>query len=158
MVETLTYEECVEFCPDLKQAKCVRVYDGDTIYLGTVLPAPYGPTKFACRLLGVDTPELRTRDDKEKALAKEARDIVKAMVLNKTVEARVSGKDKYGRLLVRISTESCPDLSQYLIDEKVAVFYTGGKKRKVDWEALMKEHIRIKSERLVIQDDAAQRS
>ena len=139
-MEKLSYEECTVFVPKIETAKCVKVYDGDTFYIGTIMPLPYGATRFCCRLLGVDTPELRSRDDAEKALAREARDIVKSEILHKVVSIRVSGHDKYGRLLVRIQTENGSDLSQRLIDDKVAVSYDGGKKTKVDWQHMLEEH------------------
>tara|TARA_B100001778_G_scaffold191450_1_gene157819 strand:+ start:935 stop:1423 length:489 start_codon:yes stop_codon:yes gene_type:complete len=152
-MESLSYEECVAFVPKLDVAKCVKVYDGDTFHLGTILPEPYGATRFSCRLLGVDTPELRTRDDAEKALAREARDIVKSLILHKMVNVRVSGMDKYGRLLVRITipatetTPYCADLSQHLINERVAIHYDGGRKPKVNWTELLNSHTALKSTR-----------
>lgn len=139
-MDKLSYEECSVFVPKIEMARCVKVYDGDTFHIGTIMPPPYGATRFCCRLLGVDTPELRSRDNAEKALAREARDIVKSEILHKVVSIRVSGHDKYGRLLVRIHTENVADLSQKLIDEKVAVSYDGGKKAKVDWKQMLEQH------------------
>ena len=147
-MQSLSYEECKVFMPIMTEAKCVKVYDGDTFHLGVVLPPPYGATRFAIRLLGVDTPELRTRDIAEKALAREARDIVKKMILNKIVTVNVSKYDKYGRILARITTPSGEDLSQHLIEEKVAVYYDGGKKSKLSWDDLLKEHTELRSSRV----------
>ena len=147
-MQSLSYEECKVFMPIMTEAKCVKVYDGDTFHLGVVLPPPYGATRFAIRLLGVDTPELRTRDIAEKALAREARDIVKKMILNKIVTVNVSKYDKYGRILARITTPSGEDLSQHLIEEKVAVYYDGGKKSKLSWDDLLKEHTDLRSSRV----------
>ena len=147
-MQSLSYEECKIFMPIMTEAKCVKVYDGDTFHLGVVLPPPYGATRFAIRLLGVDTPELRTRDSAEKALGREARDIVKKLILNKIVTVNVSQYDKYGRILARITTPDGVDLSQHLIEEKVAVYYDGGKKNKVSWENLLKEHTELKSSRI----------
>ena len=138
----------------MEEAKCVRVYDGDTIYLGTLLPYPYGPTRFCCRLLGVDTPELRSTDPAEKTLAREAREIVKSLILHKIVKVRVSGQDKYGRLLVRIATGDCEDLSARLIDEKVAVHYDGGSRKRSGWDDLLREHTQLKSSRITRDDTA----
>jgi endonuclease YncB( thermonuclease family) len=147
-MQSLSYEECKVFMPVMTEAKCVRVYDGDTFHLGVVLPPPYGATRFCIRLLGVDTPELRSRDSAEKALAREARDIVKKVILNKIVTVNVSQYDKYGRILARITTPSGEDLSQHLIAEKVAVYYDGGKKTRVNWENLLKEHTELRSSRV----------
>jgi len=146
-MEAISYDECRVFRPVMEEAKCVRVYDGDTIHLGTLLPHPYGPTRFCCRLLGVDTPELRSTDRAEKTLAREAREIVKSIILHKVVRVRVSGHDKYGRLLVRISTDDCEDLSRHLIEEKVAVSYDGGARKRSGWDDLLRQHIQLKSSR-----------
>lgn len=139
-MDKLSYEECTVFVPKIETAKCVKVYDGDTFHIGTIIPPPYGATRFCCRLLGVDTPELRSKDNAEKALAREARDIVRSEILHKVVSIRISGHDKYGRLLARIKTEDGSDLSQKLIDDKVAVKYDGGRKKKVDWKHMLEEH------------------
>ena len=144
-MDKLSFDECVTFLPKIDHAKCVKVYDGDTFYVGTILPPPYGATRFCCRLLGVLTPELRSRDEQEKALAREARDIVKATILHKVVNIKISGHDKYGRLLVRVSTGDCDDLSQHLVNNRVAVSYDGGKKERIDWRERMREHAQYRS-------------
>lgn len=147
-MEALSYEECKVFMPTMEHAKCVKVYDGDTLHLGIFLPPPYGATRFAARLLGVDTPELRSGNTAEKSLAREARDIVKEKILNKIVAVKASQYDKYGRLLVRITTPDGEDLSALLIRERVAVYYDGGKKQKVNWEGLLKEHTELRATRV----------
>ena len=128
----LTYSSCSEFIPNFNRAKCIRCYDGDTITLGTVLPG-YGNRRFSCRLLGVHTPELRALDPSEKQLACIARDVVRGLLLHRLVGVTISGIDKYGRLLVRVSTESHENISDYIIEQGLAVDYAGGKKQPVDW-------------------------
>ncbi len=152
-MEDILFEECKIFIPLMDRAKCVKVHDGDTLHLATILPHPYGATRFCARLLGVDTPELRSSDSAEKALAREARDIVKNRVLNKVVSVKTSQYDKFGRLLVRITTPNGEDLASLLVQEKVAVQYDGGRKQTVNWNNLLKEHTELKSRsNKVIQD------
>lgn len=139
-MESLSYEECKPFLPIMDTAKCVRVYDGDTLHLGIVLPAPYGATRFICRLLGVDTPELRSQNLAEKALARLAREELKNLTLHKIVRVRVAGIDKYGRLLVRVGIDDIEDLSTHLIQKKLAVYYDGGRKSSVSWENMLSKH------------------
>jgi endonuclease YncB( thermonuclease family) len=101
----LTYATCKPYLPSFNFAKCVRVYDGDTFHLATFLPSDTckaEPVRFSCRLNGVDTPELRTKDTDEKAAAVVARDLVKELILGKVVDVEVQGWDKYGRLLVAV--------------------------------------------------------
>ena len=119
------------------------------------MPEPYGATRFSCRLLGIDCPELRTKDQNEKSLAREARDVVKQAILNKIVTVKLGSKDKYGRLLVRVSSDTIDDLSEMLIQMKLAVPYDGGKKNDVDWSALMAEHVEYMSKQSTTQDDTA---
>ena len=146
-MQSLCYDECKIFMPEMTEAKCIKVYDGDTFHLGTILPEPYSATRFCVRLLGVDTPELRSKNAAEKSLAREARDIVKNLILNKIVHVQLSGYDKYGRLLARIRVPDGRDLSQCLIDEKVAIYYDGGKKKKTNWENMLKLHTELRNDR-----------
>ena len=57
---------------EVKKAKVVSVYDGDTIRV--VFPILNKLYKWNCRITGVDTPELRTRDELEKKYGYEVRD------------------------------------------------------------------------------------
>ena len=99
----------------------------------------YGAIRFTCRLIGVDTPELRAKSRSEKMLAKIAREEVKSIALNRVVNVTINGLDKYGRLLLRVRTPEVDDISQHLITNGLAVPYDGGRKRKVDWDSLLKE-------------------
>jgi micrococcal nuclease len=81
------------------EAKCVDVYDGDTI---TVVMKPKIDTKyskFKIRLLGIDTPEIRTRDIEEKQLGYIARDFLQQKILNKIVTIKCGEFGNFGRLL-----------------------------------------------------------
>ena len=85
-------------------AKCVKCYDADTIHVVILLHGTY--TRFRCRLKGIDTAELRSKNKEEKAHAKQARDYLKTLILNKLVTIRCYDFDKYGRLLVDVFCES----------------------------------------------------
>lgn len=137
-LDGITYAECKPFLPSFRKAKCVRVYDGEILYLGCYLEG-YGATRFTCRLVGIDTPELRAKSKAEKMLAKISREEVKAVTLNKVVSVTTNGLDKYGRLLVRIRTSAVDDVSRHLITQGLAVAYDGGRKRVVDWESMLKD-------------------
>lgn len=92
--------------PKFRFAPCVRarilsVYDGDT-----VTAAFQHDTKlqrFRVRLVGIDAPELRTKDEQERAQAVVCRDTLRAWVLHRIVFLLIEqGEDKYGRVLARI--------------------------------------------------------
>tara|TARA_Y100000389_G_C17471074_1_gene530979 strand:+ start:9188 stop:9622 length:435 start_codon:yes stop_codon:yes gene_type:complete len=113
-----------------KEAKIVSVYDGDSCKV--VFPLQEKLYKWTCRLAGIDTPELRTRNKLEKAHGLLVRDKLREKILNKVVTLKCFEFDKYGRLLISIY---CDDdklsVNQWLIDNDYALKYDGGTKK--DW-------------------------
>ena len=119
-------------------AKIVHIYDGDTMH---VVFKEFGSFyRWTCRIVGVDTPELRTRNEHEKALGYKVRDILREKLLDKIVKIKCEKFDKYGRLLIDVYI---PDemkseeikiemLSEWLIDNKYAYEYDGGTKQNWD--------------------------
>jgi endonuclease YncB( thermonuclease family) len=106
-------------------AKCVSVYDGDTVtvkflYRGECL-------KYKVRLMGIDTPELRTKNAQEKELSQKIREHVAIMILNKIIKLKCYDFDKYGRILADIYvSDIC--VNEYLLSRKFAVRYDGDTK------------------------------
>ena len=89
--------------------------------------------KFSVRVLGVDCPELRTKNAREKQVAIEAKTFVQDRILNRIVHLTDIGQDKYGRVLARVSCNG-EDLATQLIDAHLAVPYDGGTKTVIeDW-------------------------
>ena len=119
--------------PYVYRAKVLSVYDGDTITVSLDLGLSI-EVKAKCRLLGIDTPEIRTKSAAEKEAAYTARDRVRDLVLGKTVILHsVAKPDKYGRLLVKVWAEDGSCVNQVLIDEGLAREYDGGK--KISWSS-----------------------
>ena len=112
-----------------KKMKCkvVSVYDGDTMRV--VFPLNKKMYKWNCRLLGIDTPELRTKNKHEKELAIIAKENLIKLVLNNVIEIHCSGWDKYGRLLVTPITKKEGNICNWMIKNKYAREYNGGTKR-----------------------------
>ena len=118
------------------EAKVLKVVDGDTI--DALIDLGFDMHKsIRVRLVGINTPECRTRDLKEKALGLAAKDRVKAILKENpkfTLESTKLGK--FGRVLGNIyitildGTESLTQicLNDQLIKEKHAVAYFGGKR------------------------------
>ena len=109
--------------------KCVDVYDGDTI---TVVFKPYPNVpiyKYSIRLLGIDTPEIRTKNLDEKKKGIEVRDILREKILGKIITIKCGKFDKYGRLLANIFDEGGQHINKWLVDNKYAYEYFGGTKR-----------------------------
>lgn len=140
MCERITYEGCKPFLPTFTEARCVRVHDGDTIHIGTIMPPPHDATRFCCRILGIDTPELRSRNAEERELARHARDVLRSMIHLKMIGVSASAFDKYGRLLVRITTPSGDDVASTLVKMHLAVPYDGGKRDHTLWIGLLAKY------------------
>jgi len=109
------------------KAKCVKCYDGDTVHL--VFIHNQKPWKWSCRLAGIDTPEMRTKNPEEKKEAIEAKVFLANHILDKIVNVKVHHPDKYGRLLVTIKNDQDHNINQLMIDNGHAREYHGGKKQ-----------------------------
>lgn len=128
--------------------KVVYCYDGDTVHI--VLPLHNTMTRFICRLNGIDTPEIATKDSKEKEAGIKSRNYLFSLVTNKKIENEISKKDigelcgesnklvwvhcfdfdKYGRLLVDIyhNPNDNKSINTYMLENKYATPYDGGTK------------------------------
>ena len=131
---------------EVRLAKCVHVYDGDTVQV--VFPLQGILYRWSCRLSGVDTPELRTRNKNEKKYGYKVRDALREKILNKMIELHCGEFDKYGRLLGKIylktdeqqggsNKDSDLSINQWLIDNEYAFAYDGGTKK--NWETYLLE-------------------
>ena len=138
------------------QGKVVACYDGDTFH--AVLETAFGLWKFACRMAGYDTPEMKppkTKPDRdiEKARAVRAKQALLSHIIegveiptssaptlsNAELDARVTKNrrvisitckefDKYGRLLVDIEKEDVGNVGAWMVREGFGYAYDGGTK------------------------------
>ena len=115
---------------EYKVASVVRVVDGDTV--DVILDLGFGLSKKErVRVAGVDTPEKRTRNDKEKMLGYDATAFAEEWFGGGDIIVRTEKDGKYGRMLGWFHKgEEC--FNHRLIDEGFAWSYTGG--TKVDAE------------------------
>jgi len=106
------------------KCKITSVYDGDTV-TGDIDLGFYTfihDQKF--RLLGINTPEIRTKNLDEKKKGYLAKEEVERLILNKTVRIVSHGKGKYGRWLVEIFVDDMEiSVNQHLINEGFAKEY-----------------------------------
>jgi len=107
-------------------------YDGDTCKVTIAgLPEVFGD-HISIRLKGIDTPEIRGKCAKEKALARIARDMVRTRLEQaQQIDVKNAERGKYFRLVARLEADGV-DLSALLMEKGLAVPYDGGKKVK-DW-------------------------
>ena len=127
--DNLNPKDLPSFVPPLKTGKVIKVYDGDTITIASNVPGLYNSPiyKFSVRLNGIDTPEMRTKDEDEKEIATLARDALSEKIMGKEIRLENIKTEKYGRVLCDIYLDKI-HLNQWLIDEKYALPYDGGTK------------------------------
>jgi len=127
-LENISYKDTTIFIPQIKFAKVVKVYDGDTITVAAKLPFDESPIyRFSVRLRSIDSPEIKGQTKKECELAIEARDALHNLIFGKVIELRHNGKEKYGRLLADLYYKDI-HINKWMVDNGYAVSYYGGKK------------------------------
>jgi micrococcal nuclease len=125
----------------------VSVIDGDTVDVDIDLGFDVILRKQRVRLLGVDTPESRTRDLNEKKFGYLAKAVVEKFCpvgSRLLVETVLDGKGKFGRLLGIIHSGTV-NVNQYLIDNHYAVPYYGQNKDEIAEAHLANYQILIES-------------
>jgi len=120
--------------------KVLKIVDGDTIDVDIDLGFDISYTQRV-RLAGIDTPESRTKDLREKALGLEVKDKIKKLIDSaKTVIIKTELPDsteKYGRILGWVYLDgAAKSLNEQLIEEGYAWGYMGETKIK-DFDALL---------------------
>ena len=101
------------------KAKVHRIIDGDTVDVTIDLGFEM-TTKQRIRLYGIDTPEPRTRDLKEKARGKAAKARLLDLVTGcrRQIVVRTLTKGKYGRILGKLlHPETHENFNQTLLKE-----------------------------------------
>ena len=120
--------------------KVLAVVDGDTIDVDIDLGFNVSYTQRV-RLAGIDTPESRTKDLKEKALGLEVKEHLKKQLkdaLTVTIKTeKPDSSEKYGRILgwLYINDDE-KSLNEQMIEQGYAWTYDGGTKQK-DFDALL---------------------
>ena len=137
--------------------KCnvVKVVDGDTVDVDIDLGFGVWLKKERVRIMGIDTPESRTRDKVEKKFGLAAKARLKQLLGKKTVlrtQISKNGEDmkgKFGRILgdfdvYDAQTDAVRPVTKVLIDEGHAVSYFGGSKDEVEAKHLANRERLIK--------------
>ena len=118
--------------------KVTRVVDGDTIDVEVDLGFDI-IHRARVRMMGIDTPESRTRNLEEKALGLASKARIKELLASRKVKLETSkeGKGKFGRILATVWASDKKGIAEYininekLIEEGHARPYFGG--TKVPW-------------------------
>lgn len=111
----------------------VKVVDGDTVDVDIDLGFGMSYKKQRVRMLGIDTPESRTRDLVEKKFGKASKKHLKGILEQGGIELVSHDKGKFGRILGEFFIgNSEVSVNQQMINDHHAVAYTGGNKEEIE--------------------------
>lgn len=106
------------------------IYDGDTFKINLNCSLAVYCEKVPVRVRGVDTPEIKGKTEREKKLAKQAKEFTKNFLEQSPVNLSNCGRDKYFRLLCDVKNGQGKDLARELIKNDLGYSYDGGTKSK----------------------------
>ena len=110
-------------------AEVLRVVDGDTMKVRALIWLDQA-IETSIRVDGIDTPERRSKCNREKQLAEVALDYTRQAVSTGTVTLHDVQYDKFGRRVrARVVTQDGQDLAKGLIEAGLARPYKGDKRK-----------------------------
>ena len=114
-------------------AVVTRIVDGDTIDVDVDLGFSVWLKKQRVRMMGIDTPESRTRDLEEKKFGLLSKQyLVDRIPVGSSVELESHGKGKFGRILGTIyEVDQALSINAKMIEDGYAVAYTGQSKKDI---------------------------
>ena len=115
------------------KVQVTRIVDGDTVDVDVDLGFGMVYKKQRVRMMGVDTPESRTRDLEEKFYGKASKAHLVSILEEGDVQLQSHGKGKFGRILGELFIgDSTYSVNQQMIDEHHAVPYFGQSKEDTE--------------------------
>ncbi len=116
--------------------RCVKYisnYDGDTITVKIPGAHDLFGDNVSIRIAGIDTPEIKTKNNCEKQKGRSAKKLVANLLKNaKSIELRHAKRGKYFRIVADVIADGV-SISSLLIKNKLAVPYDGGTKKRINW-------------------------
>ena len=111
--------------------KVTRIVDGDTVDVDIDLGFGMVYKKQRVRMMGIDTPESRTRDLEEKFYGLASKEHLKKILKDQKVQLQSHDKGKFGRILgdLYVGEDS---LCEALIESHNAVPYHGQAKEDIE--------------------------
>lgn len=110
-------------------AKCIKVYDGDTITVAFLVFGEF--YRFSIRMDGYDSPEIRSKNTEEKKWAIASKEYLSNLVLGKNILLKCKDFDKYGRILAQVEINGT-DVNALMISDGYCRPYGGG--HKIEWD------------------------
>jgi endonuclease YncB( thermonuclease family) len=128
-LDTVEYKDTLPFYHDITYCKCVKVYDGDTITIATTFNDGITWNRFAVRIMGIDSPEMKGGSDTEKIYATKSRDELRNKILGKIIRLDiVKTPEKWGRILANVYLDDI-NIGQWMLDNGLAIPYNGKTKQ-----------------------------
>lgn len=129
----LSENSCVHDETTLRCVEFLTNYDGDTITVTVPQALAIFGKRLSVRVKGVDTPELRTRDQCEKARAQQAKEFVKKELEGASrIDLQGVERGKYFRIVADVVYDG-NNLSDHLVRMGYARPYHGGTKSNAPW-------------------------
>jgi endonuclease YncB( thermonuclease family) len=128
-LQNISWKDCKPYIPDVVCGKVIKVYDGDTITIASKLQNSTDETiyRFSVRLAGIDSAEMKSKNEIEKLHAIQSRDALASIVMGKMVVLKNVSIEKYGRLLADVHYNNIW-LNDWMLTNNYAVPYDGGTK------------------------------
>ena len=128
------------------QATILRIVDGDMVDVDIDLGFSVWLKKQRVRMMGIDTPESRTRDKEEKVRGllskKKLAELCPVGSIVQLMTAKDKNKGKFGRILGTLVVDGV-DVNQWLIENNYAVPYLGQSKDDIEKGHLTNRQILI---------------
>jgi endonuclease YncB( thermonuclease family) len=117
------------FIPPIVGGIVIKVYDGDTITIVSKLPYEKSELYiFSVRLKDINAPEIKSKHEDEKTIAKEAQVNLSNLLLYKHVSLKNLHTEKYGRILADVYLQDNTHVNKWILEHRFAVEYNGGTK------------------------------
>lgn len=111
----------------------IRNYDGDSVTFDIPSLHPLLGHEIMVRVNGVDTPEMRTKDECERAAAiKAQQEVAKVLLHARRIDLKNLQRGKYFRIVADVIADGI-NVTELLLKRGLAVPYDGGHKDHVDW-------------------------
>ncbi len=124
----LSQDENTQTPAHFEDVSIASVYDGDTFKINLNCSLAVYCEKVPVRVLGVDTPEIKGKTEREKQLAQKAKKFTQQFLTKRPIALTNCGRDKYFRLLCDVTNGEGKNLAQELIKAKLGYKYYGGTK------------------------------
>lgn len=116
--------------PNIIVSEVTSIYDGDTFRANIKgYPAIIG-NHIGIRINGIDTPEIRGKCEKEKVLARKAKQLTVSLLRGaKRIELRNLKRGKYFRIIADVYVDG-QNIAKTLLSSNLATKYDGKKKTR----------------------------